>query len=91
MLVTDADVVAPVTAFSRYVTMCVGVTVSVCQHFKTKTTGHITTKLGKWIERDKSWSLISFEVKSLNIKVTVSCSLFRAVDANLLIVTTPYE
>jgi len=32
------------------------------QHSKTKTTGHVITKLGSWIVLDKSWSPILFEV-----------------------------
>jgi len=46
----------------------------VCVHSYTKTTGHITTNLGRWIVglHDKSWSPISFQVKSLNVTVTWS-------------------
>ena len=37
-----------------------------------KNTRHIITKLGRWIVHEKFWSSISFEVKSLNVKVTGS-------------------
>jgi len=65
-------------AFSGSVRACVCMCimcVCVCQHSETKTTGHIITRIGRWILHDKSWSSISFEVKRLNVKVTGSISV----------------
>jgi len=68
-LVTYADIVAGIGCLSAlyacvYVCACVS-------HSKTKTTGHIVTKLGKWIVHDKFCSPI-FEVERSNVKVGVS-------------------
>ena len=46
--------------------------VGVRQHSKTKTTGLIITKCGRWIVQDKSWAHILFEVKRSSVKVGVS-------------------
>jgi len=55
--------------------VCVYVYVCVCQHSKTKTTGRIVTKLGRWIVHDKFRSPILLEVKRLIVKVTGSISV----------------
>jgi len=71
-VITRADVLTGVSrAFIGSVRMCV----CVCVHSHTKITGHIITKLGRWIVHNKSWSSISFEMKRLNVKVTGSVSV----------------
>jgi len=63
-----ADVVAGVGRLSvLYICVCLGV----CPQSETKRTGLIITKLGRWIEHDKSWSPILFEVERSNLKVKV--------------------
>jgi len=65
-------------AFIRSLRMCVCVCMCVCQHSEAKTTELIITKVGRWIVHDKSWSLILFEVKRSNVKVSVSLILLNA-------------
>jgi len=65
-VITQADVVA---AVGRLSALFVRVCLCVCQQSKTKTTGHIITKLGRWIVDDKPWSLILFEFAVFWVRV----------------------
>ena len=66
-LVTHADVVMAVGHLSAMYAC-----VHICQHSKTKTTGHTITKLGRWTVHGKSWSPVLFEIKRSNVKVSMS-------------------
>jgi len=62
--------------------LCVGVSVRVCQHDNIKTTGHINTKLGRWMVHDKCW-LPLFREEAIRILLLIrsrSCPGFLNLD-----------
>jgi len=87
LFVTNDDVVAGVCrvfSSSVHMCMCMYVCVYVCQQSKTKTSGHIVTKIDSCVVYDKSWSPILFEVRRLNVKVTGSVSVMSASNLRLI-------